>query len=1809
MRRIARSLVVVLLFGFYQYAAPYSAIALNAQPPSSNLTVGTGACSSTVTDNSTSAVEEVTVANYCVLKFKSGNNSWTAPAGVNNIWLLVVGGGGTGGYGRGGGGGGGGMYENTNFAVSNQSYSITVAATKNSGASFSGAGNQSVFGDLTVNGGGGGGSHLDPTPVPFTTSGTPNALTGASGGGSGMNYVNYSNGGGTASVIAQTNVSANSGANSGSTGNSERNTGGGGGAGGAGVSGSGGTTSATGGTSPNGGAGKASSITGTSTFYAAGGGGASGITGAEYAGSYTTALAGTGGSSIGGNGERVTALNTSTAATSGTANTGSGGGGGVSAGGNGASGVVIIRWIPVAQTTSPASVSIPDSHTITLSYFETTTSGLTVTRQWQSSTNGTSWSNVSGGSGANTDTYTTTTLYLSQTGIQFRGSTTFSDGTLSSTRYTSAATITIFTPPGSDTDTALLSSATSGYAWTKDNAALDISSAITLEAWVYPTAFTQSAWNVVINKGASYEIGITSTNGTTGTWNYAFASTSSGLTTSVNTFIPVALNEWHHVAVTRGANLATADFYLDGVKVYSGTADGASTSGLYNSAFPLAIGARTSDGVTFTGQFKGQIDHAMVFNSARTATEVLADMNSYGVSNSTELRAYFDFNEGAGTSIYNRVVGSPAETTLTSVSSQSWPEVKITDTTTLPAYTIVKFPRTYLTSIGGWRVPANIPKVSALVVAGGGAGGSRVGGGGGAGGYVYRGVLTLTSNSIESVTVGQGGVGIPNYGGKNGANSTLGSKMIAIGGGGGGASNNNGERAGKDGGSGGGTGDTSGYGASTQTTAPGSADGLGNAGAVGQGNGYWSAGGGGGALSAGYSGVDTNFPGWGGTGKVESITGTAACYAAGGGGGIYANTGSEAFRTNAGSCSGVSTTAGVGAAGVKRGANAVANSGSGGGGAGYQSSTTGSDLAGGNGGSGIVVVRWITAIKPTYTKPSNAALDVGQTETFTTNVSVDSATVNLIRTFRWESSTSGAAGPFTLIKQGTGAANAAFSWVPSDTKTSGSNYLYRLIVTDSDTAGLFITDSSTAYATINPAMIYSGNKGISKTVNIGKSETFTISLGTGPYQISWLGTEPVLLIETQTTSSLLLKVSDTATMGTYYETLTVVDSVAAVLTIPITVIVVPVPSFLNSGALVNTQLVLDYEPGNSQSLVGVDGQSTTGLTLKDLSGRKNDATTSVNTTSGWGSNAACSAPKYSTSNGGALSISPGQCFYTAYTGAELRNNYTVEVWLKLSSTLSPTQYILSQFQDVSNQVSNVIVGSMGNVDYLDVGFVDASAQTQSAGCGQIPGAVGTGIFPQDDGLLNQWILITGTYDGSTFKTYLNGQLKCTRNYISDFSNNPSTGGIAIGMGQAGYTNYGFSGYLSTIRFYTKPLSDSEIANNYSVTKDRFDSSNNYLVNISKKYGSLAQESFTVTSGTDTNTVAYAIGARTGIVWDTSTAVSVIKLSLQESSSVGTYYETLTVTDSNGSSTYLPLKLNVSKADTLTVIMDSSTSTTYNGSPLTNFPRPTIKGLVWQDTATTQSRFSSSSYTESTAIPFNADTYTVRGTEPVFTKGSINNYEGIIFDTATAVIMKAKQRALNIFMYGGSVGSPYSIWLQGGDGDGVVTESLTGISNLNGCSISNHVLTAAEQKQGFCEVYVVKAASQNYLSESSTVQMYFMAFVNNQPTGQVGSGPTIALNGATSLTIDTTTPPSITGFSTLTLVLSTTDTLTIYGTGFTDTVTIKFWRNKVITKTSSNTTSLLIPFSEIASLGAQSGRVAVITGNGEAVSVDSLTLTP
>jgi hypothetical protein len=253
--------------------------------------------------------------------------------------------------------------------------------------------------------------------------------------------------------------------------------------------------------------------------------------------------------------------------------------------------------------------------------------------------------------------------------------------------------------------------------------------------------------------------------------------------------------------------------------------------------------------------------------------------------------------------------------------------------------------------------------VDYLVVAGGGAGASDSNGstgGGGAGGYrTSIGGSQLSVTPIQyAVTVGAGGsaVSIPtSYAGgqgSNGSNSVF-SSISATGGGRGAM-----DRAGGAPGSGGSGG---GGGASTYLTG-----GTGNAGgyspvegyAGGNTNGGNGSGGGGGAGGAG-SPASGGAGGAGGVGVSNSISGTATFYAGGGGGGYYAinNSGTVAAGGNGGG--------GAGGAGPANGGNpntaatnGTANTGGGGGGGGNRVDASGAKYPGGQGGSGIVIVRY-----------------------------------------------------------------------------------------------------------------------------------------------------------------------------------------------------------------------------------------------------------------------------------------------------------------------------------------------------------------------------------------------------------------------------------------------------------------------------------------------------------------------------------------------------------------------------------------------------------------------------------------------------------------------------------------------------------------------------------------------------------------------------------------------------------------------------------------------------------------------------------
>jgi hypothetical protein len=240
--------------------------------------------------------------------------------------------------------------------------------------------------------------------------------------------------------------------------------------------------------------------------------------------------------------------------------------------------------------------------------------------------------------------------------------------------------------------------------------------------------------------------------------------------------------------------------------------------------------------------------------------------------------------------------------------------------------------------------------VQALVVAGGGGGGAyAAGGGGGAGGVVYNSSVILNPVTAYTITVGNGGAGGIGQSGlaSNGQNSVF-ATLTAIGGGAGGRGWT--QTAGSSGGSGGGGG---GYdGVSSQNTIAGGAGttGQGNSGGLGRGisTNRGAGGGGGGAGGAGGNSTTTSG-GDGGPGIANEISGSIVYYGGGGGAGDYQS-------SNGG-------TGGIGGGGDKSGGNSSGIPGgagtpnTGGGGGGSRSATSDS-WNGGNGGSGIVIIRY-----------------------------------------------------------------------------------------------------------------------------------------------------------------------------------------------------------------------------------------------------------------------------------------------------------------------------------------------------------------------------------------------------------------------------------------------------------------------------------------------------------------------------------------------------------------------------------------------------------------------------------------------------------------------------------------------------------------------------------------------------------------------------------------------------------------------------------------------------------------------------------
>ena len=244
------------------------------------------------------------------------------------------------------------------------------------------------------------------------------------------------------------------------------------------------------------------------------------------------------------------------------------------------------------------------------------------------------------------------------------------------------------------------------------------------------------------------------------------------------------------------------------------------------------------------------------------------------------------------------------------------------------AYTIHTF------TSDGTFTPNGVPDngVEYLVVGGGGGGGSNTGGGGGAGGFRTGTGFTV---SAQAYTITVGAAGSANSG--DGGSSTF-SSITSTGGGGGGTAGVNGRAGGSGGGAGGAAAATGGAGTGGQGTDGGDSTADGSP---------YGSGGGGGASEAGAD-ETAGVGGKGGDGTSSSISGSAVTYAGGGGGGVY-----TPGTNGAGGAGG----GGAGAAGTATAPTAgTTNRGGGGGGGGEGPG----NLSGAAGGSGIVIIRYLT---------------------------------------------------------------------------------------------------------------------------------------------------------------------------------------------------------------------------------------------------------------------------------------------------------------------------------------------------------------------------------------------------------------------------------------------------------------------------------------------------------------------------------------------------------------------------------------------------------------------------------------------------------------------------------------------------------------------------------------------------------------------------------------------------------------------------------------------------------------------------------
>jgi hypothetical protein len=310
-------------------------------------------------------------------------------------------------------------------------------------------------------------------------------------------------------------------------------------------------------------------------------------------------------------------------------------------------------------------------------------------------------------------------------------------------------------------------------------------------------------------------------------------------------------------------------------------------------------------------------------------------------------------------------------------------------------------------------------------------------------------------------------------------------------------------------------------------------------------------------------------------------------------------------------------------------------------------------------------------------------------------------------------------------------------------------------------------------------------------------------------------------------------------------------------------------------------------------------------------------------------------------------------------------------------------------------------------------------------------------------------------------------------------------------------------------------------------------------------------------------------------------------------------------------------ITFAKADTITVTTTlSANSVTYNEAPAAITTTQTVTGLVNSETATVTSTYREDpcvyggSCLASATIPTEAGVYKVGSTFSISSPASLSNYQGVESVTATLTINQARQTTITIGQYLAYPNiSSYPLNVYGGSGPGVLTRTLVSAGTA-GCSLAaSFTLTATSI--GSCTVKAEKAGTRNYIVESTTATIYWIAWVSNYAAQALEGNNVIPLAGGNQIIVRTETlTASAFSNETGTAISSARvgTKLRINSTGFSGlspsdlSVTFRTYEDAVITAVTSTYVEVVIPS------GAVTGVIAIDSPRGVAYT-QSFTISP